>query len=124
MTFLKPTPIFRIFDELKAKEFYVEFLGFKVDWEHRFAPDLPLYMQVSKDQCSIHLTEHHGDCSPGSAIQIEADSLEAFCAELNAKAYRYARPGIEDTPWGAREMSIRDPFGNRVTFYRNIASRG
>ena len=34
-------PVFRIFDESKAKEFYVNWLGFKVDWEHRFEPDLP-----------------------------------------------------------------------------------
>ena len=38
MTFGKATPILRIFDEAKAKEFYVAFLGFKVDWEHRFEP--------------------------------------------------------------------------------------
>lgn len=35
------TPILRMFDEKKAKEFYVDFLGFKVDWEHRFEEDLP-----------------------------------------------------------------------------------
>jgi catechol 2,3-dioxygenase-like lactoylglutathione lyase family enzyme len=29
-------PIFRIFDVEKAKDFYVGFLGFRVDWEHRF----------------------------------------------------------------------------------------
>jgi GNAT superfamily N-acetyltransferase len=28
------TPILRIFDEAEAKEFYVDFLGFKIDWEH------------------------------------------------------------------------------------------
>ena len=31
-------PILRIFDEVKAKEFYVDFLGFKIDWDHRFEP--------------------------------------------------------------------------------------
>ena len=36
MGFGKTTPILRIFDEAKAREFYVDFLGFKVDWEHRF----------------------------------------------------------------------------------------
>lgn len=40
-------PILRIFDEAKAREFYVDFLGFKVDWEHRFGENFPLYMQVS-----------------------------------------------------------------------------
>lgn len=31
MAFGKTTPILRIFDEAKAKEFYIDFLGFKVD---------------------------------------------------------------------------------------------
>jgi catechol 2,3-dioxygenase-like lactoylglutathione lyase family enzyme len=29
-------PILRIFDLEKARDFYVGFLGFRVDWEHRF----------------------------------------------------------------------------------------
>jgi hypothetical protein len=32
MNFGKTTPILRIFDEAKAKEFYIGFLGFKADW--------------------------------------------------------------------------------------------
>ena len=35
-------PILRSFDEAKAKAFYVQLLGFKLDWEHRFEPDFPL----------------------------------------------------------------------------------
>jgi hypothetical protein len=31
------------------------------------------------------------------------------------KAYKYARPQIEAMPWG-RDLSVRDPFGNRLTF--------
>jgi len=116
MGFAKTTPILRIFDEAKAKEFYVEFLGFTVDWEHRFAENMPLYMQVSKSECVLHLSEHHGDCSPGSAMRIETDELDSFHAELMAKSYQYARPGIEETPWGSRDMSVSDPFGNRLTF--------
>ncbi|MFP3560523.1 glyoxalase superfamily protein, partial [Paraburkholderia sp. SIMBA_049] len=36
-------PIIRIFSEDKAREFYVDFLGFSVDWEHRFGDNFPLY---------------------------------------------------------------------------------
>lgn len=110
------TPILRIFDEAKAREFYVEFLGFRVDWEHRFEEGAPLYMQVSRDGCVLHLSEHHGDCSPGAAMRIETDDLESLQDELLAKRYRQARPGIESMPWGTRDMSIADPFGNRLTF--------
>ena len=57
LTAMPPTfqaiPIFRIFDEAKAKEFYVGFLGFRVDREARFDETAPLYMQVSAtDSCS------------------------------------------------------------------------
>jgi len=69
--FGKTIPILRIFDEAKAREFYVNFVGFNVDWEHRFEPGLPLYMQVSKNGCVLHLSGHHGDCSPGAALRVE-----------------------------------------------------
>jgi catechol 2,3-dioxygenase-like lactoylglutathione lyase family enzyme len=116
VTLGKTTPILRIFDEAKAREFYVDFLGFKVDWEHRFEPGTPLYLQVSRGDCVLHLSEHHGDGVPGIALRIDAPELDAFHLELTAKRYKYARPGIEKMPWGTRDMSIKDPFGNRLTF--------
>ena len=61
-------PTLRIFDIAKAREFYIEFLGFKVDFEHRFEPDLPLFMQVSMGDVVLYLSEHHGDSAPGAKI--------------------------------------------------------
>jgi uncharacterized glyoxalase superfamily protein PhnB len=116
----KITPILRSFDEAKAREFYVDFLGFKVDWEHRFEPDLPLYMQISKDDCVIHLTGHFGDCSPGAHLRIETDGVDDYQQELLAKKYKHSRPCSEDTPWGTREMTIADPFGNSLSFVGRI----
>ncbi|WP_458729920.1 glyoxalase superfamily protein [Pseudomonas brenneri] len=112
----KVTPILRTFDEAKAREFYVDFLGFKVDWQHRFEDNFPLYLQVSRGDCVLHLSEHHGDASPGAAVRIQAEGLDAYLGQLQAKDYRFAQPGIEQTPWGTREMSIKDPFGNRLVF--------
>jgi uncharacterized glyoxalase superfamily protein PhnB len=112
---LRSIPILRIFDEAKAREFYIDFLGFTIDWEHRFDDTAPLYMQVTRDACVLHLSEHYGDASPGSAIRIDTTELDAFHAELTAKRYKYARPGINEQPWG-REVSVRDPFGNRLIF--------
>jgi len=116
MQFKNPIPILRIFDEAKAKEFYVDYLGFKIDWEHRFEPGTPLYMQVSRGDCVIHLSEHVGDCCPGAAMRIPTTELDAFHAELTAKNYKYYRPGIQMMPWGTRDMSVKDAFGNRLTF--------
>lgn len=116
MQLTKATPILRIFDERKAREFYVDFLGFQVDWEHRFEPDLPLYLQVSRGGFVLHLSEHHGDCCPGAAMRIDTSDIDALHAELAGKRYGYARPQVDQTPWGSREMSVKDPFGNRLTF--------
>jgi len=116
MSFGRTIPILRMFDEAKAREFYVDFLGFTIDWEHRFEPGTPLYMQVSRDECILHLSEHHGDGTPGSAIRIDTSDIDAFHAELTSKQYKYARPGINEMPWGTREVSVADPFGNKLTF--------
>ncbi len=117
MAFVKAVPILRMFDEAKAKEFYVGFLGFTVDWEHRFDDDAPLYMQISKDACIVHLSEHYGDASPGATLRIETTELEAFQQQLSARKYKYARPGPpHETPWATRELAIGDPFGNTLIF--------
>lgn len=118
-----PTPILRSFDEAKAKEFYVDFLGFTIEFEHRFAPDLPLYMGLRLGDTELHLSEHHGDCSPGSRVRIETQGLKDYAAALRAKAYRHARPGEPDeTPWGEIDLTLGDPFGNRITFFEKLAS--
>jgi catechol 2,3-dioxygenase-like lactoylglutathione lyase family enzyme len=111
-----PVPVLRSFDEAKAREFYVGYLGFAVRFEHRFAPDLPLYMGIERDACELHLSEHHGDATPGASIRIAVDDIDALHAELTGKAYRFARPAIEPRPWGTREVAVTDPFGNRITF--------
>ena len=116
MSICDATPVFRVFDEAKAKEFYTGFLGFAIEWEHRFEDGLPLYLEVSRDDVTIHLTEHHGDCCPGAAVRIQADDLAGLHAELSKKDFGFVRPQIDDTPWGTSEMSVKDPFGNRLTF--------
>lgn len=115
ISFVRAIPILRIFDEAKAREFYVDYLGFSVDWEHRFEADLPLYLQVSRSGLILHLSEHHGDGTPGSVIFCEMTGIRAFHAELTAKAYRYYRPGLEEAPWGL-EFSVEDGFGNGLRF--------
>ena len=119
--FTRTVPVLRIFDIAKTREFYVGFLGFKVDWEHRFEPDLPLFMQVSIGDVILRLSEHHGDCSPGANIAIEVTGLADYHTESSAKAYGYARPGLIDEPWGATTMTITDPFFNRLVFTEHRA---
>jgi len=114
-SFRPAIPIFRIFDVDKAMEFYCGFLGFTVDWEHRFGDDFPLYCQVSRGGVRLHLSEHAGDASPGARAFVTMTGIEAFHRELTEKDYRYMKPGLETQDWG-REVMVTDPFSNRIAF--------
>ncbi|WP_307233156.1 glyoxalase superfamily protein [Pararhizobium capsulatum] len=112
---LPPIPIFRIFDVDKAMEFYCGFLGFEVDWEHRFGDNFPLYCQVSREDMLLHLSEHAGDATPGARCFVRVENAAKLQAELAAKNYRYMKPGLEKQPCGF-EVGVIDPFNNRLTF--------
>jgi len=111
-------PILRIFDYDKAAAFYQHWLGFRVDWEHRPA-NAPAYLQVSRGDVVLHLTEHHGDCTPGARVFIDDfTGLAALHTALSAQAYHYNRPSLDTPSYDptATEMTVIDPFGNRLTF--------
>jgi hypothetical protein len=115
MAFEQAVPIVRIFDVAKAHEFYLGFLGFSVDWEHRFHPNAPLYTQVSRGGLKLHLSEHAGDATPGGNMVVYMTGIRVFHAELLAKNYRYMRPGLEKQEWGL-EVTVIDPFNNHMRF--------
>jgi len=111
----------RVFPQLRmtswhrSRAFYVDGLGFKVDWEHRFEPGFPVFTQISRDGLSLFLTEHAGDCQPGGAAYLVVDDVDAFHLEIGSRGVQ-PKGGPEDTPWGRREMMIIDPDGNRLRF--------
>jgi len=109
-------PILRIFDEEKAKDFYLEFLGMTLDWEHRFEKDAPIYMQVSKGILVFHLSEHSGDCTPGSKVFVNVSDLDSLFKEIISRKYKYNKPSIELAPWGSRTFTVIDPFSNKLLF--------
>ena len=119
VTITPPIPIFRIFSVEKAMEFYRDFLGFSVDWEHRFGDNFPLYCQVSRSGMILHLSEHAGDASPGAKAFVWMTGVRVFREELIGKDYRYMKPGVEEAPWGL-EMTVTDPFNNRIAFCEKV----
>jgi catechol 2,3-dioxygenase-like lactoylglutathione lyase family enzyme len=108
-------PVLRIFDVPRAKEFYLDYLGFQLDWEHRFQPEMPLYCQVSRAGAILHLSEHHGDGSPGVVVYVEVSGVRDYHSELHGKSYSYLRPGLEVDEIGTC-LEVIDPFGNRIRF--------
>jgi catechol 2,3-dioxygenase-like lactoylglutathione lyase family enzyme len=109
-------PIFRSFDEAATKAFYIDFLGFEIEFEHRFDPDAPLFLRIRLGKCILFLSEHHGDATPGGSARIDVPDVHAYCEALNEKNYKHARPGVQSQEWGYDDMTIADPSGNRLIF--------
>ncbi len=116
----KVIPTLRIFDYNKAIEFYIDWLGFKIVWEARFEENAPIYMEIEKDGITFHLSEHHGDGTPGSHVFIWCKGVEEYHRELIAKKYKYNRPGLEKTFYGALAFTANDPFNNKIIFNEKI----
>ena len=54
-------------------------------------------------------------------MRIETSELDALQQHLVTQNYKHAHPAIEKTPWGTRDMSVIDPFSNRLTFTSPIS---
>ncbi|WP_460945374.1 glyoxalase superfamily protein [Okibacterium endophyticum] len=109
-------PVLRIHDEAVAREFYVDYLGFAVEWEHRFEPGMPLYARLRRDGAVLDLSEHHGDGTPGTVVWMPASDLAGLHRELSGRGHPRLRPGIDDDAPGGPTMTITDPFSNTLRF--------
>jgi catechol 2,3-dioxygenase-like lactoylglutathione lyase family enzyme len=98
-------PIIRVADAKASSEWYGR-LGFVVEFEHRFAPELPLYIGIARGAMKIHLSEHLGDARPGTLIYMYVEDVDADAATLGITE-------IEDNTWG-RDFVVADPDGNRL----------
>lgn len=115
-TLKRAIPVHRMFDVAKTCEFYLDYLGFSVEFEHRFHEGAPLFLGISRDGLQIFLSEHHGDGSPGAHTVVQVNGLEELHRELAAKDYPYMNPGIQTQEWGTREVCVVDPSGNQLIF--------
>ncbi|MBM7503494.1 glyoxalase superfamily protein [Agromyces aurantiacus] len=100
----------------RAKEFYVEKLGFNADHDQRVNENLR-FVQLTPpgSACSIAIGEGLGaTLEPGSldVIQVVIPDADAVLADLRAKGVECE--GIDEQAWG-RFITLRDPDGNRWT---------
>lgn len=108
-------PQLRMRDAAVSLPFYIDGLGFKIDWEHRFGPDYPLFVQLTRAGQTIFLSEHEGDAKVGGAVYFLVPDVDACHRQFEANAAQIDQPPC-DTPWGTREMVVIDPDGNRLRF--------
>ena len=114
-------PVLRMTDESAAKAFYANYLGFEIEWEHRFEdnPDSPLYMQTRLGQAVIHLNGHATLDTPPAEVRIPVRGVEAFCNHLRSKETKFPNPSVVDPRYTGRktDMNLIDPFENYLVFW-------
>ncbi|MBT5873254.1 MAG: VOC family protein [Candidatus Latescibacteria bacterium] len=115
-------PVLRMLDEARAKAFYIDYLGFEIDWEHRFeaaTTNSPLYMQIHQGDAVIHLNGHAEQDASTSEVRIPVRGLEDYCAYLRAKNADYPKPSVVDPRYKGTntDMNIFDPFDNYLVFW-------
>src|SRR5262249_14392296 len=75
-------PALRITQYARSKAFYVERLGFELEWEHRFEPQFPVFMCVVRDGMRLFLSEHVGDCQVGGLFHFVIPDVDAWHREF------------------------------------------
>jgi catechol 2,3-dioxygenase-like lactoylglutathione lyase family enzyme len=97
------TPILRIEDLEASRRYYIETLGFSLDWE------TDGMISVSRDGKSILLCEGEQG-QPGTWLWIGVEDADALFAEFSGKGAHIRSPP-ENFPW-AYEFAVEDPDGH------------
>ncbi|MGY1847346.1 glyoxalase superfamily protein [Blastococcus sp. SYSU DS1021] len=115
-------PVLRIFSVDVALQFYVDFLGFRLDFGGPSGGEgTPFYGQVTQASTTLHLTEVAYTPGAGATVLVWIAGLDSLREELNARRAEVPVwgpavwvPEIEEAPWGARVLTLADPFGNHL----------
>ncbi len=97
-------PILHVKNACETAKWYSR-LGFETVNEHRFAPDLPLYLFLERGGIHIHLSEHKGDARPGTLLYFWVFDVDPIATDFEVE--------VLVQPW-AREVKLTDPDGNRI----------
>ena len=100
-------PILRVENLEASKRFYLDVLGFKLDWE------APWMISVSRDRASLMLCQQHQG-NPGTWVWIGCGDADALHAEFAAKGATIRHPPT-NFEW-AYEFQVEDPDGHVLRF--------
>jgi len=107
-------PALRITQYARSKAFYLERLGFELEWEHRFAPHFPVFMSIVRDGMRLFLSEHAGDCQVGGLVHFVIPDVDVWHREFQHRGVQATDPPNNDL--GFRNMTVTDPDGNQLRF--------
>lgn len=97
-------PVLHVQNARETAKWYAR-LGFVVESEHTFAPNMPIYAFLKRGDIHLHLSEHAGDAKPDTLVYLYVDDVTPIAEEFGES--------IREQPWGQREVWLTDPEGNR-----------
>ena len=100
------TPILRVEDLEASRGYYIQTLGFFLDW------DAGGMISVSRDRASIMLCEGEQG-QPGTWLWIGVEDADVFFAEFSKGAHIRSPP--QNYSW-AYEFEVEDPDGHVLRF--------
>ncbi|MDG4831111.1 VOC family protein [Solwaraspora sp. WMMD1047] len=110
-------------DQDRARDFYVDVLGFDLVRDNPMGPDQRWVEVCPKGgQTAITLVTWFPTMAPGSVkgLVLEAEDLDAEVTALTARGVTIP-DGIQEQPWG-RFVTFDDPDGNGIVLQATAAS--
>lgn len=110
-------------DQDRARDFYVNVLGFGLVRDNPMGPDARWVQVTPKGaQTAITLVTWFPSMPPGSVkgTVLETDNLDGDVADLTAKGVEIEQ-GIQVEPWG-RFITFDDPDGNGIVLQETSAN--
>lgn len=108
----------------RAKDFYVDQVGFLADHDHQVSDELR-FVQLTPpgSACSIALTTGAHQMPPGSVqgLQLVVEDADAARAELLERGVEVGE--VQDFPWG-RFVFFADPDGNGWAIQEIVQPQG
>ena len=125
--FLGTVPILFVRDVSKAAAFYVDKLGFQIDFLHG---NPPFYASVSRDRSCLHFRFVHEPnfaalaASEGSLIlaSMEVRNVKQLFEEYDRRGVEFSQRLVRQ-PWGGIDFHVRDIDGNVISFVEYRQSR-
>lgn len=114
-------PILDVSHVEEALSFYVDRLGFEVDF--RYEKDPENYAGVRRDAVRLHMQRQAPELfREGVAgrlrFRIPVSDPDALFIEFRAMGVLDDDVEVRETDWGTREFGFRDPDGNGLVFFK------
>ncbi|MEL7465369.1 MAG: VOC family protein [Pseudomonadota bacterium] len=114
MKLASPTPELPVPDVEAAQRYYRDTLGFEIAWRNEEGR----IGAVALGECGLFFRESD-EAAKGGVFWIFADDVDEAHAALSSRGADVEGPP-EDKPWGLRQFTLRDPYGNVFYVFHDL----